>query len=93
MAAPAEKAKNNAALKGLSKEEKGGCQVRPCEGCKPIDPKNTQSSDFQDERYNFDKNGKRISSLDAPLRVMNFSKTRGWGCTVCARYEGSGPKK
>lgn len=23
-------------------------------------------------------------------RVKNFSKNKGWACTVCSRYEGSG---
>jgi len=37
--------------------------------------------EYQDQKYGLNK------------RMKNFSKTKGWGCTVCARYEQSIAKK
>jgi len=70
VADPKKKAEAAAATKGLSREEKDGCAVRPCEGC--------LEHEYQDKKYGTNK------------RVKNFSKNKGWACTVCSRYEGSG---
>lgn len=81
MAAPSEKKAIVNLNKGLSPQEKAGCMVRPCPDCKPAVP-NSSAAEYQDQKYTIPQKS------SVPLRVKNFSKAKGWACTICTRYEG-----
>jgi len=50
------------------------------EGCMVRQCNGCNPHEYQDTKYGLFK------------RVKNFSKAKGWGCTVCARYESNATK-